>query len=214
MFIKMLRLFATFLVLLLYFQAYTQQDTMHHIFYLHGMIIESQGINAVSPAFGPYEYTNIINTLKDSGAVVHHVVRTEKTDFYAFGDSVSKEINLLIQNGVPAENISVVGASKGGLIAMYISHINSYNVNYILLGASSDYAQNTFDWNLHGSILGIYEKSDTVAPNNYRYWIDKSTNATRFEQLAINTGLNHGFLYRPLDAWMLPTMEWIGIPGD
>ena len=54
---------------------------MKHIFYLHGMIIEVQGIHAVSPQFGAYEYTTIIDSLKATGAKIHAEVRTEKTDF-------------------------------------------------------------------------------------------------------------------------------------
>jgi len=180
---------------------------MKHVFYLHGMIIELQGIHAVSDQFGPYEYTNIIDALKATGAKVHAEVRTEKTDFYEFGKKISKEIDELIAKGVSPTDITVIGASKGGLIAMYISDLNINNVNYVLLGSSSDYAQKTFDWNLHGNILGIYEKSDVVASNNYQYWIDKSTNASSFKQLQINTGLGHGFLYTPNKAWMDPAEE-------
>ena len=92
---------------------------------------------------------------------------------------------------------------------MYISDINTNKVNYVFLGSSSDYTRQTFDWNLHGNILGIYEKSDTVAGNSYQYWIDKSTNAVKFEQLQINTGLGHGFLYTPNSAWLDPAREWM-----
>ncbi len=125
---------------------------------------------------------------------------------------ISIEIDDLIAKGVAPSDITVIGASKGGMIAMYISDMNVNKVNYVLLGSSSDYTQKTFDWNLHGNILGIYEKSDTVAGNNYQYWIDKSTNASKFEQLQINTGLGHGFLYTPNKAWLNPAKEWMNQP--
>jgi hypothetical protein len=176
------------------------------------MIVENQGINAVSPEFGPYEYTRIVDSLKATGAKVHAEVRNEQTDFYKFGEKVSKQIDGLIAKGMAPSDITVIGASKGGMIAMYISHINTNKVNYVLLGSSSDYAQKTFNWNLHGNVLGIYEKSDTVAGNNYQYWITKSTNASKFEQLQINTGLGHGFLYTPNKAWMNPTKDWMTHP--
>jgi hypothetical protein len=182
---------------------------MKHIFYLHGMIIEIQGIHAVSPQFGPYEYTAIVDSLKATGAEVHAEVRTEATDFFEFGKKISKEIDGLIAKGVDPSDITVIGASKGGMIAMYISDLNTNKVNYVLLGSSSDYTRQTFDWNLHGNILGIYEKSDAVAGNSYQYWIDKSTNAGKFEQLQINTGLGHGFLYTPNSAWLDPAREWM-----
>ena len=196
-------------VLMVLFSCSPKQEPMKHIFYLHGMIIEVQGIRAVSPQFGAYEYTSIIDSLKATGAEVHAEVRKEKTDFYEFGKKISKEIDELIAKGVAPSDITLIGASKGGMIAMYISDLNINKVNYVLLGSSSDYTQKTFDWNLHGNILGIYEKSDTVAGNNYQYWIDKSSNAASFEQLEINTGLGHGFLYTPNKAWLDPAMEMI-----
>ncbi|WP_297795731.1 hypothetical protein [uncultured Eudoraea sp.] len=181
---------------------------MKHIFYLHGMIIEVQGINAVSDQFGPYEYNAIIDSLKATGAEVHAEVRTEETDFFEFGKKISKEIDGLISKGVAPSDITVIGASKGGMIAMYISDMNPHKINYVLLGSDSPYTRKTFDFNLHGTILGIYERSDNIAPDNYQYWIDKSTNAGKFEQLRINTGLGHGFLYTPNKAWLLPATEW------
>ena len=196
-------------VLILLISCSQKKEPMKHIFYLHGMIIEVQGIHAVSPQFGAYEYTTIIDSLKATGAKIHAEVRTEKTDFNEFGKKISKEIDDLIAKGVAPSDITVIGASKGGMIAMYISDLNINKVNYILLGSSSDYARKNFDWNLHGNILGIYEKSDTVAGNNYQYWIDKSTNASKFEQLQINTGLGHGFLYTPNSAWLNPAKEWM-----
>jgi hypothetical protein len=48
-----------------------------------------------------------------------------------------------------------------------------------------------------------------VAGKDYSYWIGRSTEALEFEQLEINTGLGHGFLYRPVTAWLGPAKEWI-----
>ena len=180
-----------------------------HVFYLHGMIIEMQGIHAVSEQFGPYEYTAILDSLEASGAVVHSEVRTEETDFTGFAEKTSEQIDSLIAHGVAPSDITVVGASKGGMLAMNISHLNKHPVNYVLLGADSDYSEKTFDWTLHGNILGIYERTDDIAGNNYQYWIDRSPEALRFVALEINTGLSHGFLYRPIPEWLYPAREWI-----
>lgn len=199
------------LILVFWFTNSFAQPPLKHIFYLHGMIIEIQGVNAVSPNFGPYKYTEIIQSLEETGATIHHEVRNEETDFYEFTTKVSAEINELLKSGVPPENISVIGASKGGIMAMHISHINKSNINYILLASNSDYTEKTFDWFLHGSVLGIYEASDTVAGKDYQYWMNRSKEATKFEQLKINTGLNHGFLYTPLDAWMIPAKKWMHV---
>jgi len=182
---------------------------MKHVFYLHGMIIEVQGVNAVSDVFGPYKYEDIIDALKETGYQVHSEVRTTKTNFNAFCEKVSQQINQLIKDGVAPNDISVIGASKGAIMAMQISDITKQPINYILLGANSDRTEKNFDWKLHGRILGIYEQSDTVAGKDYSYWIERSSEAKEFQQLKINTGLGHGFLYRPIKEWLGPAKDWI-----
>jgi len=180
-----------------------------HVFYLHGMIIEVQGVNAVSDDFGPYKYNSIIDSLDAAGYQVHSEVRTAKNDFNAFCQKVSREIDQLILDGVSPRAITVIGASKGAKMAMQISDLNIQTVNYVLLGANSDGTEQRFDWELHGHILGIYEKSDKVAGKDYSYWINRSPEAKEFEQLEINTGLGHGFLYRPIKEWLGPAKVWI-----
>jgi len=188
-----------------------KKTEMKHVFYLHGMIIESKGIHAVSDQFGAYEYTQIVDSLRATGAEVHSEVRTEDTDFDEFCRKVSSQVDELIDQGIPPENITVIGASKGGMMAMNISSINTNPINYVLLGASSSYAEKTFNWSLHGNILGIYEASDTVADKDYQFWMDRSPEAKHFEQLELHTGLSHGFLYRPIPEWLNPARKWMGL---
>ena len=142
----------------------TDQKTYNkHVFYLHGMIIEIQGVNAVSDQFGDYRYNDIIDSLKSTGAVVHNEVRTTQTDFDDFCRKVSNQINVLVTSGVNPGDITVIGASKGAMMSMNISDMNEHPINYVLLGANSDRLENSYDWTLHGYILGIYEKSDKIA---------------------------------------------------
>ena len=168
-----------------------------------------QGMNAVSEEFGAYRYQEIIDSLESTGAEIYNEIRTEETDFDGFSKRVSRQIDSLISKGVNPGDITVIGASKGAVMAMHISDINDNPVNYILLGANNDYIERENDWNLHGNVLGIYEKSDSLAGKNYQYWIDKSDRASQFEQLEINTGLGHGFLYSPLKEWLDPAKKWM-----
>ncbi len=185
------------------------REEIQHIFYLHGKIVETQGINAISDRFGKYEYENIIDTLKSIGAVLHNKVRTEETVFQIFCEQTSIQIDELIASGVKPKNVTVIGASKGGVMAMSISHINKHPINYILLAANNEQIERENHWMLNGRILGIYDKSDALAGRDYQYWISQSINAIEFKQLEINTGLGHGFIYKPINDWWLPTKNWI-----
>ena len=156
-----------FFIILLSVSCRSNQQDMKHIFYLHGRIIELQGINAVSEQFGKYEYLKIIEALKDPDVIVHSEIRTQDTDFNKFSNKVSSQIDSLISKGTKSKNITVIGASKGAVMAMNISNMNKNPINYILLGANSDNLEKTYDWNLHRRILGIYEKSDVYYRNSY-----------------------------------------------
>lgn len=200
------------LILILLFSAHTAcsaPPSSKHIFYLHGRIIELQGIHAVSERYGAYEYENIIKALTQENTIVHSDVRTDPVDFNAYCEKVVVQIQDLLDEGILAKDITIIGASKGAVMAMYIAHLSEANINYILLGANNDVIEQENDWNLHGRILGIYEKSDQVAGKNYQYWIERSKASSQFEELALDTGLDHGFLYRPIDAWLQPAKAWI-----
>ncbi len=183
-----------------------QEHNKKHIFYLHARIVELHGIHAMSEQFGRYHYSDIIDSLEAFGAQVYHEVRNTETDFYLFCNKISHQVDSLIQIGTVPQDISIIGASKGGVMAMYISNINTNQINYILLGANSTAIEQENDWNLHGNILGIYEVSDSLANKDYAHW--KSPNCN-IEELVLQTGLRHGFLYKPIKEWVLPVREWI-----
>ena len=199
-----------FLVVMLHCFCNTPTNiTTHHIFYLHGRIVELQGVNAEHPQFGKYLYHAIIDSLQIGNTVVHHDLRPADVDFYAYAERISRQIDSLITHEVTPQNITVIGASKGAVMTMHISHLNANPINYVLLGANNDDIERENDWRLHGRILGIYERSDSLAGKNYHHWIARSTEAEVFEQFEINTGLGHGFLYLPLEEWLTPTKKWI-----
>jgi len=59
-----------------------------YMFYLHGQIIEDQGLAAVSPVFGAYEYVAILEALRSHGFVVISEQRSGGTDVDAYAQKV------------------------------------------------------------------------------------------------------------------------------
>ena len=82
------------------------------MFYLHGKIIEDVGLPAISPDFGEYKYGAILKTLEGHGFAVISEQRPKDTDTDAYARKVIGQVNTLLKGNVPAENISVVGASR------------------------------------------------------------------------------------------------------
>jgi len=89
-----------------------------YLFYLHGRIIEEQGINAVSEQFGRYEYMAILDTLEQHQFTVISEARPRNTDINTYANKLAKEVSKLIDAGTLPKNITILGASKGAVIAM------------------------------------------------------------------------------------------------
>ena len=104
-----------------------------YIFYLHGRIVEEQGANAVSGVYGVYEYVKILEALKNRGFNVISEVRPRDTDPEKYIIKVSAQIDSLLKAKVPPQNITVIGASKGGYIAILLSSkLNNDKINYVI----------------------------------------------------------------------------------
>jgi 2-succinyl-5-enolpyruvyl-6-hydroxy-3-cyclohexene-1-carboxylate synthase len=203
-----LKLFIFFLVAITFSSCNAQLPTKH-IFYLHGRIIEQQGKNAVSEQFGKYELDSIITALKVDNGIVHAEIRNSNVDYKLYAEKVSKQIDELIKSGVDAKNITVIGASKGAIIACNISNLNTNAINYVFLAGNNEYQELNNDWKFHGQVLCIYDSSDVIAGKNYDYWKAKDNFTTKFEQIELKTNLGHGFIYKPLNVWLEPTQKWI-----
>ncbi len=203
-----LKLFIFFLVAITFSSCNAQLPTKH-IFYLHGRIIEQQGKNAVSEQFGKYEFDSIIAALKVENAIVHAEIRTSNVDVEIYAVKISKQIDELIKSGVESKNITVIGASKGAIIACTTSSLNTNAINYVFLAGNNYYQEMNNDWKFHGQVLCIYDSSDGIAGKNYDYWKNKENFTTKFEQIELKTNLGHGFLYKPLNVWIEPTKKWI-----
>jgi hypothetical protein len=180
-----------------------------YIFYLHGKIIEIQGKNAVSEEFGNYEFDNIVNALKMENSEIFAEVRHKNVDYLEYANKVSNQIDSLINLGINPKNITIIGASKGAIIASNISNMNSNPVNYVFLAGNNDYQEEHNNWEFHGQILCFYDSSDTIAGKNYNYWMNKPNYTTTFQQIKIDKNLGHGFLYKPYKEWIEPTKKWI-----
>jgi len=185
-------------------------NSTKYVFYLHGRIVEIQGANAVSTKYGKYEYHRIIEKLKGKNVRIISEVRPKDTRITPYAKKVVKQIDSLINKHVSAKNITVVGASKGAIIAMQVSTLlKNKNVNFVLIAGYSKSIENNFNFNLYGNILGFYEKSDSIAGMSYKSLIKRSTGVSKFKEIELNTKLGHGIVFKPLKEWIEPTKEWI-----
>ncbi len=135
----------------------------HYLFYLHGRIVEEQGAEAVSERFGPYAYQEILQVFTDRDFIVRSEVRGNDTDVHQYADWLTEQIEKLLATGINPQRVTVVGASKGAVIAMLTStKLQNPAVNFVLIAGCSDWVEEQLAVNLCGRVLSIFEKSDEL----------------------------------------------------
>jgi hypothetical protein len=177
-----------------------------YVFYLHGRIVEEQGDAARHPRFGRYEYAAILGALAQPRHVVISERRPPSTTVPRYAKRLVAQLRALLAAGVSASRITVIGASKGGAIALAASRALAVaEVGYVVLGSCPAGAQ---AGGLHGDVLSIYETSDELGRSCARAFA-ASPRLGKRRELALQTGLQHGFLYSPLAAWLDPALAWV-----
>ena len=184
-----------------------------YLFYLHGKIIEDQGWPAVSEELGEYQYLAILAALQDYDYVVISEQRPANSDMVEYARRVTGQITLLLVAGVQPEHITVVGASKGAGIAIYVSQaLANRQVNYVLLSfCHPDNVQALIaeGISLYGNVLSIYDASDELAGTCQELaTFSQGKGLEDFEEVVLQVGSGHGMLYQPLREWVLPAVEW------
>jgi len=190
-----------------------------HLIYLHGRIVqEQQSARPHHPEFGYYELDQVLDAFRERGFVVSGGIRPKSATESSAADSVVARVRQLVASGVPADHITVVGASMGAGIALLASaRLQNADVRFCTLGAclSENVRALVADESAapRGHILAIRESSDDLGGPCAPWSPDAdSPPGLVAREIALNTGLRHGFLYRPLPEWLNPVVEWATAP--
>ncbi len=188
--------------------------TSRFMFYLHGKIIEDVGLPAVSPVFGEYDYGGILKALEGHGFVVISEQRSKDTDVDAYARRLVGQVSTLLNAGVPAGNITVVGASKGAYIAATVSFLlHEPALNYVLISTCHPDAVEAWKdagSQFHGNVLTIRDVADLEYSGSCEelFRSSEGQGLGRHQEIVLHVGTGHGILFKPLDDWLLPTVDW------
>jgi len=193
-----------------------------HIIYLHGRIVQvTQSTRPHDPEYGYYELDQILDAFRRRGFVVSGAIRPRGDTVERAADRVVTEARALLASGVPADHITVVGASMGAAIALVAAaRLQNPRVRYCILGdclsegvrsvtASEGHAPS-------GAFLEIREASDLstrACPPPPSAWSSPAAPnapppAIIAREIVIHTGSGHGFLFRPIPEWLDPVVRW------
>ena len=183
------------------------------VYYLHGKIVEDSGPTGVSPRFGAYDYPGILAAFRRARLTVVSEIRPKDTDPSVYADKIVADVRAQLASGVPASRITIVGASKGSVIAMLVStRLKEDRVRYVFLANCNDWMERTWHPRFSGEVLSIYESSDDTG-HSCRPIARRSPKLKLFREIGLSTGLGHGLIYRSLMSWVGPAIRWARRPA-
>ncbi|MGH1433032.1 MAG: alpha/beta hydrolase [Lewinella sp.] len=206
-----------FLLLLLgiLFLACQSKEAPRYLFFLHNRFLEDHPLEAEHLQYGRTEYEEIKTAFANAGLKVVSEKRPPNTNARTYASAVVRQIDSLITLGVPADHITIVGTSKGGYIAQYVSTLAANpQLSFVFVASFQDSdIEQIPEINYCGNILTIYECSDRFGVSAIRRKETSNLPIPRFEEIELNTGLGHGFLFKPLPEWIVPTIKWAKAEG-
>ncbi|MDN3491828.1 alpha/beta hydrolase [Winogradskyella bathintestinalis] len=181
-----------------------------YIFFLHNRFIETHALDELHPQYGKTEYLEIICAFENYGFNVFSEIRKGNVDVRDYAASLVTEIDSLISTGVNPKAITIIGTSKGGYIAQYVSTFaNNPNLNFVFIASfRNEDLHNISEINYCGNILNIFEKTDPFGVSAIERRNRSTCNIKNFKEIELDTKLGHGFLFRPLDEWIAPSVTW------
>ncbi len=180
-----------------------------YVFYSHGFIVEGTNPTPKNDRWGVYEFPAIKESLADSGYNLIAYHRPKGIDPFVHAKSLANDVRKLLQKGVAANHITIMGFSRGAFITSLTSHyLEETPVNTVLLAGCGRIVSNKYsDIKMNGAFLSVYETTDgasTCEKLNIR-----SPKLTSFDEISISTGKEHGAFYRPITEWVVPVKQWI-----
>ena len=186
----------------------TEKD---YIFFIHNKFLEENPDGTFAEEYNvKVEYNEILKSFKNDGFIVFSEKRQPKTNGVEYAKKVVNQIDSLISKGAQPNHITVIGTSKGGYIAQFVSTFaKNPNLNFVFIGSFQDTdIEEIPTINFCGNILTIYEKSDVFGVTAIKRTETSKLKINQFKEIELNTGLKHGFLYIASDEWIKPCKMW------
>jgi len=178
-----------------------------YLFWMHGISLEDLGPDHKKVK----NYDLIVSTLASNGFYIITEHR-EPVVIELYATVVAGQVRELLSKGVPPQNITVSGYSKGSLMAAATSSVLANpKINYVLVSGCTD--RYDLDYSkVKGRILSIYDKGDEgwfSCANR----IDGNATDVDFKEVEILTEKGHKGFRIPkskfMDQWQTPLLEWV-----
>lgn len=176
-----------------------------YIFYLHGSVEEEEGSTD--------KYDAAVDAIAGGKKIVITEVR-ENTDPNDYAGKIKGQVDKLLQAGVPKQNITITGFSKGAIISLAAATvIQDPEIKYVLLAGCSDELNAKYSVDpasARGRILAIYDADDDKFGSCKG--IIPEGDGIILKEKKLNTGKGHTLFRIPKDKfisqWRDPLVKW------
>lgn len=179
-----------------------------YFLFLHNYYVEKNG------PYGECKYFNILEAFAEKGFIVVSEIRTGKVVPCTYANKVVKQVNTLLKAGVPPQNITIAGHSKGAVISLCAaSELENPNLNFVIMAGCEIAPIKKFkmypDFNsLQGRILSIFAMSDKIA-NSCKKTFSMASNGFSSTEIKLESEEGHKLFFAPVEIWISPTVDWI-----
>ena len=182
----------------------------HYLIYLHGAIIEEQGMQPTHAEYGTYHYAEILQAFADRGFTVISEARPAGTRPDVYADRVIGQVRQMLDGGVPGGNVSVVGFSKGGVMALLASRIVGRDeVNWVIQAGCGPWIERFPEFIPSGRILSQIDQADTAAQSCSNLF-SRMPEASVSKEQTLELDSGHGAFYSINPQWFEAAVEWCG----
>jgi hypothetical protein len=178
-----------------------------YLLFHHNYYVESKGPD------GDCKYAEIVAGFRDRGFVVIGELRPKDSSVIQYGGKGADDVRKLLAAGVPAENITVAGHSKGAVIVLQVAaQLANPKLNYLVLagcgikGLEKGYPD---FGRLQGRFLSMYASSDRIAGSCQLPFAAADPARFSGEELTLASGAGHQLFFTPAPLWLEPALAWL-----
>jgi predicted esterase len=184
----------------------TIDSSAKYLFFLHNYYVEKHGTD------GACKYYDILQTFADKDLIVISAVRSGKIVPSEYAKKIVGQVKRLMDAGVPPENITIAGHSKGGVITLWVaSRLGNPMIGFVVMAGCEikPLAQAYPDFTkLKGDFLSIYASSDSIA-GSCKAAFSQAILGISIEEVELESDKGHKLFFQPADIWVEPVLTWL-----
>lgn len=213
-----------------------------YLFYIPSIIVEVYGPQAKHPRhpeWGPHGYHGILKAFEDQGFIVVSEERSrgrikagskippkeftrQVETLLPDSKQIAGQVEALMAAGVPSENITVSGFSRGGTITLAVATLlKNPKINFVVLAGccgrhpnsviSSYYNKSILPLmpDLQGRVLSIYDIGDDQCRTCEKEFGMAAPQTINAREIKVDSGFGHGLFWVVREQWFDAMVSWI-----